>query len=89
MAVPGPYRYRPDVLAAAARHGIAPKPTTPPELARGFVRDLYKYEIRRLREGYLRREFAKFEYATKVETLRRKYGVLALVPDQWVTTGDG
>jgi hypothetical protein len=87
VTVSGPYRYRPDVLAAAAHHGIAPKSTTPPELARGFVRDLYKYEIRRLRERYLRDEFAKSEYATKVETLRLKYRVLALVPREWVISG--
>lgn len=84
-AVPrGPYRYRPDVLAVVWRHGILPTDRTPPELARGFVRELYKYEIRRLRERYLRKEFPKHDYASRVDALRRQYGVLALVPEQWL-----
>ena len=84
----GPYRYREDVLAVVWRHGIVPTERTPPELARGYVRDLYKYEIRRLRERYLRKEFSKQEYSVLVERLRAAYGVLALVPRQWLRTDD-
>jgi hypothetical protein len=80
----GPYRYRADVLAVVARHGITPTARTPPELARGYVRELYKYEIRRLRERYLRQEFSKREYAGRVDVLRQRYGVLALVPERWL-----
>lgn len=83
-ATSGPYRYRQDVLDAVWRHGIVPTARTAPELARGFVRDLYKYEIRRLRERYLRREFSKHEYAALVESLRESYPVLALVPRLWL-----
>lgn len=78
------YRYRPDVLAALLVHGVIPTPHTNPERARDFVRDLYKYEIRRLRERYLRREFAKTEYSARVEALRRQYPVLALRASDWV-----
>ncbi|MGE3179629.1 MAG: hypothetical protein AB7O32_19305 [Vicinamibacterales bacterium] len=84
MADRGPFRYRRDVLAQVWRHGILPTERTPPELARGYVRELYKYEIRRLRERYLRQEFSKREYADRVDALRRQYGVLALVPSQWI-----
>ena len=70
-------RYRADVLAHLLVHGIRPTGATPPELVRDFVRDLYKYEIRCLRERYLRREFAKAEYAGRVDQLRRRYPVLA------------
>ena len=84
--VRGPFRYREDVLAAVWRHGIMPTDRTPPELARGYVRDLYKYEIRRLRERYMRREFSKQEYSALVERLRDHYGVLALVPRLWLRT---
>jgi len=83
-----PYRYRQDVLDALWRHGIIPTDRTPPELARGFVRDLYKYEIRRLRERYLKHDFAKREYAGKVDALRRQYGVLSLLPRQWLVADD-
>jgi hypothetical protein len=51
---------------------------------RDYVRDLYKYEIRRLRERYLRREFAKLEYSVRVDALRRQYPVLALPARDWV-----
>jgi hypothetical protein len=80
----GPFLYRQDVLDAVWRHGIMPTERTSPELARGFVRDLYKYEIRRLRERYLKKEFRKAEYSALVEQLRDRYAVLALIPRQWV-----
>lgn len=78
------YRYRADVLEQLARHGIIPTPASDPERVRGYVRDLYKYEIRRLRERYLRQEFSKAEYWNRVDALRRAYPVLALLPRQFV-----
>ena len=71
-------RYRAEVLAHLLVHGVSPADHTRPELVRDFVRDLYKYEIRCLRERYLRREFPKAEYAGRVDELRRRYPVLAL-----------
>lgn len=78
------FRYRADVLEHLLRHGVRPTPRTPPDLVRNFVRDLYKYEIRTLRERYVRGEFAKREYAERVEALRRRYPVLALQAWQFV-----
>jgi len=78
------YRYRPDVLNELERHGVRPTPHTPPERVRDYVRDLYKYEIRRLRERYLRQEFSKDEYWHRVDALRRQYPVLALLPRQMI-----
>ncbi|MQA28653.1 MAG: hypothetical protein GEU82_02280 [Luteitalea sp.] len=78
------YRYRPDVLSELLRHGLMPASHTPPELVRNYVRDLYKYEIRALRERYLRQEFPKAEYWTRVDNLRRQYPVLALLPRQMI-----
>jgi hypothetical protein len=80
----GPYRYREDVLRELSRHGLQPTSRTSPELVRGYVRDLYKYEIRALRERYLRQEFPKTEYWTRVDNLRRQYPVLALLPRQLI-----
>jgi hypothetical protein len=79
-------RYRADVLAQLLRHGVRPTEETSPELVRNFVRDLYKYEIRMLRERYMRGEFAKIEYAGRVDALRRRYPVLALVPREFLET---
>ena len=78
------FRYRLDVLEHLQRHGVKPTERTDPQLVRDFVRDLYKYEIRRLRERYLNREFPKAEYAVRVDSLRRSYGVLSLLPRQFV-----
>ena len=78
------YTYREDVLKALLAHGIRPTERTDPALARAFVRDLYKYEIRRLRERYLNREFAKQEYADRVDRLRQQYPVLAWPARAWV-----
>ena len=78
------YRYRVEVLAQLWRHGVQPTSHTPPELVRDYVRDLYKYEIRRLRERYLQREFPKAEYSVRVDTLRRQYPVLALHARQFL-----
>jgi hypothetical protein len=78
------FRYRRDVLEHLSRHGIQPTEFTHPQLVRDFVRDLYKYEIRKLRERYLNREFPKEEYAVLVESLRRSYSVLSLLPHQFI-----
>lgn len=78
------YRYRRDVLERLETHGIRPRPTTPPELVREFVNDLYRYEIRTLRARLLRGEFPKATYFDRVVALRNKYSILALKPFQFV-----
>jgi hypothetical protein len=65
-------------------HGVQPTDRTPPECVRDYVRDLYKYEIRVLRERYLRDEFPKREYSVRVDALRRQYPVLALHAREWL-----
>jgi hypothetical protein len=78
------YRYREDVLSALLRHGVRPTPKTSPDLVREYVRELYKFEIRRLRERYMRREFPKKEYSERVDALRRQYPVLSLRAPDWI-----
>ena len=80
----GPFCYRPEVLEQLWRHGIQPTERTRPSLVRDFVRDLYKYEIRRLRDRMLRHEFPRDEYAGRVDALRRSYPVLALPSGHFV-----
>lgn len=81
------FSYRPDVLRELERHGIRPNSGTRPELVRDYVRELYKYEIRRLRGRVVAREFPKSEYASRVDALRRQYLVLA-VPARQFTVED-
>jgi hypothetical protein len=78
------FTYRPDILRLLLERGVIPTPHTHPEVARGFVRDLYKYRIRQLRERYLRGEFPKREYSVRVEALRNAYPELNLPARLWV-----
>ena len=48
------------------------------------MRDLYSYELRVLRDRYVRQEFPKHEYPERVVALRDHYPVLALLARQWV-----
>jgi hypothetical protein len=80
----GPFRYRVDVLQHLERHGVRPTSHTSPQLVRDYVRDLYKYEIRQLRERMLSNQFPREEYAGRVDQLRRRYTVLSLLPHQFI-----
>ena len=79
------YRYRDDILAQIAGHGVRPTPDTPPGRVHEFVNDLYRYELRRLRDRLLRREIAKRDYFDLVVEIRRRYPALALKPWQWIS----
>lgn len=78
------YKYRDDVLAELWKYGVRPTERTPPELVRGFINEIYKFELRKLRDRYLREEFPKREYHRLVIQIRDKYPVLALRPRQWL-----
>ena len=80
------YRYRKEVVDALARHGLAPGPDTPPQVLRDALNDLYRFEIRRLRQRLLRKEFPKGEYVPKVVELRGKYLLLSMPIDEWTLT---
>ena len=73
------YRYKPEVLELLARHGVVPKPTTPPTTARAVVNDIYRYELRLLRDRYLVGEFSKQAYYDKVVEIRNRYPVMAIL----------
>jgi hypothetical protein len=75
--------YKPFVLESLAHHGLSPKPTTTPAQLRGFLNELYRYELRRLRDRYLRREFSKLEYHARVLEVRRRYPLMALSVEFW------
>jgi hypothetical protein len=82
------FRYRADALDALHVHGVQPKDTTPPELVHEFVSDLYRYEIRRLRDRLLAHEFPKQEYAGRVIALRTRYRVISMRASEWVVGHD-
>ena len=77
-------RYRTEVLEQLWRHGVQPRPTTDPELVHEFVSDLYRYELRRLRDKLVRREIPKAGYYDRVVELRRRYPLVSLRPRDWI-----
>lgn len=77
------YRYRPEVLEALARHGLAPGDMTSPQMLRDAINGLYRYEIRRLKRRLLRGEFPKDQYVPKVIDLRGKYLLLSMPLAEW------
>ena len=78
------YRYRADVLEQLWRHGVQPTAGTRPELVHEFVSDLYRYELRRLRDRLVRGEIPKVGYYDRVVELRLKYPLVSLKPHEWV-----
>lgn len=77
------YIYKPFVLESLAHHGLIPKPTTTPPQLRGFLNELYRYELRRLRDRYMRHEFSKLDYHAHVIDVRRRYPLMALSVEFW------
>jgi hypothetical protein len=77
------YRYKPEVLEQLARHGVVPKATTPPGMARAVVNDIYRYELRLLRDRYLVGEFSKQAYYDKVVEVRNRYPVMGMLTRHW------
>ena len=78
------YRYRTDVLEHLWTHGVQPRENTRPELVHEFVSDLYRYELRRLRNRLVRGEIPKVGYYDRVVALRRKYPLVSLKPYEWL-----
>ncbi len=77
------WTYPPELRAALADLGLAPRADTPPLLVRDAVDDLYKFELKRLRLRHLRGEVAKADFADRVIQLRKKYWVLTLSATAW------
>jgi hypothetical protein len=83
-----PFVYTAPVLRELARHGLCPASRTPPGLLRDAVRDLYKYEIRRLRDAHLAGRIRKHDYANHVIALRQRYPILSLPIELWTVAAD-
>lgn len=76
--------YRPRVLEELAGHGLKPLADTPPGQLRDAVRDLYKYELKRLRASLIAGLIEKRDYAGHVIELRKKYPILSLPTELWM-----
>jgi len=76
--------FRSEVVEELARHGLCPTAGTSAQLMREQVNDLYRYEIRRLRDRCRAGEFAIDELPGRVVELRRRYLLLSIPTTQWV-----
>lgn len=76
--------YRPEVLDELARHGLRPNPGTRVELLREQINDLYRIEIRKLRDRCRAGEFSTRDLPGHVVALRRRYMLLSIPTGQWV-----
>ena len=83
------WTYPPELLNALLNFGLAPLPRTPPLLVRDQLNELYRYEIRRLRDQLRDGLVAKPDYVGLVITLRKKYWPLSLQPKDWETICQG
>ena len=80
-----PAPFRPEVLEELARHGLSPRADTRPELLREQINDLYRIEIRKLRDRCRAGEFSTKELPGHVVELRRRYLLLSIPMTQWRT----
>ena len=77
------YTYHPKVIEELGRFGLRPRPTTAPALAKEFVNDLYRHELRTLRARLVAREIPKAGYSDRVVALRKKYFLLSIRLALW------
>lgn len=80
-------RFRPEVIAELYRHGLAPRPETPPARLREQINDLYRIEIRALRDRCRAGEFPTQELPPKVVELRKRYMLLSIPVEHWTVPG--
>ena len=75
---------KPEILEALAAHGLRPNPDTPAALLREQINDLYRIEIRKLRDRCRAGEFPMTELAPRVVELRKRYVLLSIPLTSWV-----
>jgi hypothetical protein len=79
-----PGTFTPEVVEELARHGLSPRPGTRAELLREQINDLYRYEIRKLRDRCRAGEFSTRELPGHVIELRRRYILLSIPMSEWL-----
>jgi len=82
-------RYRPEVLEELARHGIVPRPETPPERVYDLLKSIYTFEVREARMRHQERQRVLGPqpldaYRQEIRALGERYPVLRLPPYHWL-----
>jgi len=78
------YVYRPEILDELSRHGLRPASTTSPQFLRDAINDLYRIEIRRLRDRCRAGQFSTKELPAHVVELRKRYVLLSIPLEHWL-----
>jgi hypothetical protein len=81
------FEYQPDILAQLIEHGIRPAAGTRPALVFRFLNDLYRYELRRLKQRRAETQIASQEYAAHVVALRHRYPLVSVPVRFWTVPG--
>jgi hypothetical protein len=76
--------FRREILDELARHGLRPGPDTSTVRLREQINDLYRIEIRTLRDRCRAGEFPIDDLATHVVELRRRYILLSIPIENWI-----
>ena len=77
-------RFRAEILEELARHGLRPGHDTAPVLLREQINDLYRFEIRKLRDRCRAGEFSTRELPRHVVELRKRYVLLSIPMESWI-----
>jgi hypothetical protein len=80
------YDYAPEAMQILAAYGLRPTPRTPPALVRHAINDLYRFEIRRLKQRLLAGAVSKENYSGEVIELRKHYWLLSIPVERWCRT---
>ena len=75
---------KPEILEALAAHGLHPRADTPLSKLREQINDLYRHEIKKLRDRCRAGEFPVTELAPRVVELRKRYLLLSIPVTEWV-----
>ena len=81
------FQYRPDILEQLLAHGVRPAPATRPAMVFRFLNDLYRYELRRLKDARIAGRIAAADYAPRVVALRRQYPLVSVPVQRWTVPG--
>lgn len=75
--------YPPEFLESLAGFGLAPTSHTEPAVVRAALNDLYRYQLRMLRDRLRAGEIEKTAYLDTVLVLRKRYWLLSLPLPAW------
>ena len=77
------WTYPPELADVLLTFGLRPTGATPPSLVRDALSDLYRYELRRMRERLRAGEIPKPDYIDLVIVTRKRYWPLSLQLPAW------